>query len=324
VKRGRRRAVLALTAAGLLAPLIAAGQGYPSKPIRFLVPYPPGGGTDLVARAVAQKLQDSMGQPVVVENKPGGSEIISTEAAARSAPDGYTIALVTNAFAINAGAGRKLPFDPVADFVPVAYLVSVPFLLVVHPSVPASSVQELVALAKAQPGKLNYASLGSGSPHGLAIEWFKKLAGIDLTEVPYKGVAQAMAAGAAGEVQVLFTGLTAGLAQVKSGRLKAIAVSPAKRVAAVPELPSIAEAGYPDFDVTTWYGVVAPAGTPGSIVSKLNAEIDKTLGLPDLKERLAGIGVDPLPMSAAEFGQAMQKDLRLWSRVIKATGAKVE
>jgi tripartite-type tricarboxylate transporter receptor subunit TctC len=319
--KAARILVLALLA---VVPSVAGAQGYPSKPIRFLVPYPPGGGTDLVARAVAQKMQESMGQPVIVDNKPGASEIISTEALARSAPDGYTIGMVTNAFAINAGSGRKLPFDPAADFVPVAYLVSVPFLLVVHPSVPASSVKELVALAQAQPGKLNYASLGSGSPHGLAIEWFKKLAGVNLTEVPYKGVAQAMAAGAAGEVQVLFTGLTAGMAQVKAGRLKVLAVSPAKRVDAVPEYPSIAESGYPEFDVTTWYGVVAPAGTPPEIVAKLNAEIDKALRSPDLKERFSGIGVDPMPMSPKAFAEVMQKDLQLWSRVIKATGAKVE
>lgn len=302
----------------------ALAQGFPSGPIRLLVPYPPGGGTDIVARAVGQKMQESIGRPVLIENRPGASEIISTDALAKSAPDGQTIALVTNAFGINAGFKRKLPFDPVTDFIPVAYLVSVPFMLVVHPSVPAATVQELVALAKSQPGKLNYASLGSGSPHGLALEWFKKLAGVDIGEVPYKGVAPAMTAVSTGEVQMMFTGLTAGVAQVKAGRLKALAVSPGRRVGAVANLPTIAEAGYADFDLTTWYGVLAPAGTPPDTVTRLNAEIGKALRAPDLVARFANLGVEALAMSPKEFADVMQRDLQLWAGVIKLTGAKAE
>jgi len=304
-----------------LRPAQASGQAFPSKPIRFLVPYPPGGGTDIVARAVGQKLQESMGQPVLVENRPGASEIIGTEALARSAPDGHTIALV-GSFAINPSLFPKLPYDSERDFIPVTRLVNVPLALVAHPSVPASSVKELVQLAKSRPGKLNFAHLGAGSPHYLAMEWFKHLAGVDIVAVPYKGVAPANAAVAAGEVQIMFTGLTAGLAQVKAGRLKALAVSPAKRVGAAPELPSVAEAGYPDFDIMVWYGVVAPAGTPAETLAKLNAEIAKALGAADLKQRFAAMGIEAAPLPAGEFGRFIRSETQMWGRIIKATGAK--
>jgi tripartite-type tricarboxylate transporter receptor subunit TctC len=303
---------------------VALAQAFPSKALRMLVPYPPGGGTDIVARAIGVKLQESLGQPLVIENRPGASEIIATDALAKSALDDYTLGLVTNAFSINAGLNPKLPFDAANDFTPVGYLVSVPFMLVVHPSVPASSVSELVALAKAQPGKLNYASLGAGTPHGLAMEWFKKLAGVQIADVPYKGVAPAMTAVAAGEVQMMFTGLTAGAAQVKAGRLKALAVTPRQRVSAAPELPTIAEAGYTEFDVTTWYGVLAPAKTAPDIVAKLNAELGKALAAEDIRTRFTSVGVEPVAMSAAAFGEVIRRDMQLWAAVIRATGAKAE
>lgn len=300
----------------------ALAQTYPSKAIRILVPYPPGGGADIVARMVAQKMSESMKQPVIVDNKPGGSEIIATEATAKSAPDGYTIGLVTNALAINTAMVPKLPYNATKDFVPVAYLVNVPMVLVAHPSLPAGSIKELVALAKKEPGKLKYASLGSQGPHGLAMEYLKKTADIGIDEIPYKGVAQAMTAASTNEVQVMFSGLTAGLGQVKGGKLKALGVSTAKRVKAAPDIPSIAEGGYPEFDVTTWYGIVAPAGTPKPVVAKLNAEIQNALKAPDLQEKLLAVGVEPIAMSPEQFGEVMQKDMALWSRIVKTTGAK--
>lgn len=319
-----RSAIFAAFAAALAIATNALAQSYPAKPIRFIVPYPPGGGTDIAARAIAQKMQENIGQPIVIDNKPGASEIIGTEALAKAPADGYTMALATNAFSINVALFPKLPYDSTRDFIPLTMLVSVPFLLVVHPSVPASSVTELVALAKAQPGKLNYASLGPGSPHGLAMEWFKHLAGVNIVAVAYKGVAPAMTAVAAGEVQLMFTGFTAGMAQVKAGRLKAIAVSPAKGVAAAPDLSPVAAAGYPDFDITTWYGAFLPAGTPPDVAGRLHAEITKALNAPDVKERFSAIGVEPAPMSREAFGALIQGETRMWDRIIKATGAKPE
>jgi tripartite-type tricarboxylate transporter receptor subunit TctC len=316
------RAVVAL--ATIAASALAAAQSFPSKPIRFLVPYPPGGGTDIVARAVGVKLQEAMGQPVLVENRPGGSEIIATDLLAKAPPDGHTIGLVTNTFPINVTLMPKLPYDSARDFAAVSNLVSVPFMLVAHPAVPANSVRELVDLAKKQPGKLNYASLGSGSPHGLAMEWFKHLAGLDIVAVPYKGVAPAMTAVAAGEVPLMFTGLTAGMAQVRAGKLKAIAATPARRIAAQPDLPTIAESGYPEFDLTTWYGVMVPAATPADVVQKLNTEIVKALNAADVKQRFGAVGIDPAPSTAAEFATLVRNEIAMWARVIKATGAKAE
>ncbi len=310
--------------AGAIWPPAGLAQTYPSRPIRFFVPYPPGGGTDIVARVLAQKLQESMGQTVIVENKPGGNEIISTDTLAKSAPDGHTLALVSNAFPINVSLRPKLPFDPARDFIPLTMLVTVPFVMVVHTSVAANSVPELVKLAKSKPGQLNYAHLGSGSPHQLAMEWFKQLAGVDIVGVPYKGVAAGNAAVTAGEVQLAFTGLTAGMAQVKGGRLKALAVSPAKRVSAAPELPTVAEAGYPEFDMTTWYGSVIPAGTPPEIVARLHAELVKALNAPDVRQRFAGIGVDTAPMTPEAFASVIRAETQTWAKIIKAAGVKAD
>ena len=296
----------------------------PSRPIRFIVPYPPGGGTDIVARVIGNKLQESFGQSVLIENRPGASEIIGTELVAKATPDGYTIGLITNSLAINAGLATKLPYDSLKDLQPVTNLVNVPFMLVAHPSVPANNIRELVAYAKAQGAKLNYASLGSGTPHGLAMEWFKHLAGLSIQAVPYKGVAPAMTAVASGEVPLMMTGLTAGLAQVKAGKLKAIAATPARRVSVAPDLATIAESGYPDFDITTWYGVVLPAGARPEVVGRLSAEIGRALNAADVRERFAAVGIEPAPSTAAEFAEIIRKDMVLWGRIIKTTGAKAE
>src|SRR5690606_35517382 len=226
-----------------LASLAVCAQEFPSKPIRIVVPYPPGGGTDTAARPIAQKLSESMGQPVIVENRPGASELIGTEAVARSAPDGYTLLLTTNAFAINPSLQPKLPYDSARDFTPVTVLITTPFMLVANPQLSAKSVGELAKLAKAQPGKLNFASFGVGTPHHLAMEWLKMLAGVDIVAVTYKGVGPGLTAVMAGEVELMFTGLTAGLAQVKAGKVRALAVTTAKRAPAAPDVPTIAESG---------------------------------------------------------------------------------
>ncbi|MEO7403920.1 MAG: tripartite tricarboxylate transporter substrate binding protein [Burkholderiales bacterium] len=303
---------------------LSVAQSYPNKQIRFIVPYPPGGGTDIVARAIAAKMQESMGQPIVIDNRSGASEMIGTEALVRSAADGYTIGMVTNSIAINPAIQPRVAYDAARDLVAVSNIVNVPFMLVVHPAAPYSTVREFVAAAKAQPGKLNYASLGSGSPHSLAMEWLKTLAGIDVVAISYKGVAPAITALSAGEVPVGFSGLTAAMAQVRAGKLKAIAVTPAQRVSIMPDIPTIAESGYPEFDLMTWYGVMVPTGSPPEIIAKLNAEIAKALAAPDIKQRFAGIGIEAAPTSAAEFATRIRNELQLWARIVKLTGAKAE
>ncbi|MCX7152018.1 MAG: tripartite tricarboxylate transporter substrate binding protein [Proteobacteria bacterium] len=314
----------ALVLAAALFAGAALAQGYPAKPVRIIVPYPPGGGTDVVARAIAQKFQESTGQAMVVDNRPGASELIGTEAAAKAAPDGYTMLLTTNAYSINASLLPKLPYDSANGFIPVTLLATAPFAFVVNPQVPVKTMQELAALARAQPGRLNYASLGSGSPHQMAMEYFKKLAGIDIVGIPYKGLAPALTAGIAGEVQVVVTGLTAGLAQVRAGKLRALAVTTSKPSTAAPELPTVADSGFPGYDLYAWYGVLLPAGTPTDIVAKLNAELVKALNAPDIKERFKGVGVDTAPMTPAAFADFMREDLQLWTRIVKLVDAKPE
>ena len=299
-----------------------APSSFPNKPIRVLIPYPPGGGTDTAMRIVQPKLQEGLGQTIVIENRPGASETIGTDALAKSAPDGHTIGLVSNAFSINATLFPKLPFDVHNDFVPVTMMVVVPFVLVTYPAVPANSVQELIALAKRQPGKLNFASLGSGSPHYLAFEWFKMLAGLDIVAVPYKGLAPAMTAVTAGEVQMMLAGLTAGLPQVKAGKFKALAVSPAKRIGVLSDVPTIAEAGYPEYDVNTWYAILAPRGTPAPIVARLNAEFTKALNTQDSVTRFTAMGVEVAPSSPEALWARIRGEIDTWGRIIKATGAK--
>ena len=308
----------------LLAAGTAIAADYPSRPIRLVVPYPPGGGTDTVARPLAQKLTESVGQPIVIDNRGGASEIIGTEVVARAQPDGYTLLMTTNAFAINVALQRKLPYDPARDFASVGRLITTPFMLVAHPGLQAGSIRELIALAKAQPGKLNYASLGSGTPHHLAMEWFKVLAGVDIVAVPYKGVGPGLAAVTAGEVQLMLTGLTAGLAQVRGGKLRAIALTTAMRSSAAPDIPTIAEAGFAGYDALAWYGILAPAGTPPDVVGRINAEIAKALAAPDLRQRLANIGVDPAPGTPAELQRLIGDETALWAKIIKAAGIKAD
>ncbi len=316
-----RRAFLILALA--LAPALALAQ-YPMRAIRLVVPYPPGGGTDTVARPLAQKLTERLKHPVIVENRGGASEIIGTEIVAHAAPDGYTLLMTTNAFAINMALRRTLPYQPAKDFAPVARLITTPFMLVVHPGLKAASLSELLAAAKAEPGKLNYASIGAGTPHHLAMEWLKQLAAVDIVPVPYKGVGPGLAAVMAGEVQMMMTGLTAGLAQVKAGKLRALGVSTAARSPSVPEVPTVAESGFAGYEALAWYAILAPAATPAEVIARLNAEIGTALCAPDLRERLANIGVDAAPSTPAQLELLIDQEAKLWAKVIEVAGIKPE
>lgn len=310
--------------AGLGITLDAVAQSYPSKPIRFILPYPPAGGTDIVARPLATKMSEKLGQPVIVEYKPGASTIIGTDFVAKAPPDGYTIGLIAGSHAINPMIFPKLPYDTIKDFEMVSQLVSLPMVVVAHPSLNVKSVQELIALAKSRPGKLNYASIGSGTTHHLAMEWLKSLAGVDITHIPYRGVAPALNDLVSGQVDVMFTGISTADQFIKSGKLIALAVSSTKRHPSFPNIPSVAESGLPQFDLTTWYAVAAPAGTPRDIVARLNREIAAALDQPDVKERLATLGAVGTPSSPEETSSFLAREVQKWSRIIKLTGAKLE
>jgi len=320
---------IATVAAYVAAAIVAGGvataqQAWPTKPIRWLVPYPPGGGTDIVARALSPRMQEALGQTLVIENRPGASEVIATDLLAKAEPDGYTIGLATQSLPINAGLRTDLPFDVDKDFQPVSVLVHVPFVMVVNPAVPVGTVQELVALAKKEPGKLNFAHIGTGTPHFLAMEWFKLTAGVDIVGIPYKGVAPGMAAVASGEAQLSLTGLTAGMAQVKAGKLKALAVATAQRNPAAPDLPTVAESGYPDFSFDTWYGLFLPAKTPRVIVDRFNAAVRHANGSAEVKERFAAAGIEPASSTPEELGALVQREKALWGRIIKTANVKAD
>ena len=303
----------------------AAAQGYPSKPIRFVVPYPAGGPLDTVARLVGQKVSESVKQPVIVDNKPGAGGNIGADAVAKSAPDGYTILMGAVAtHAINPALYASIPYDPVRDFEPVTQLASTPNVLIVNPSVPASNVREFIAYAKANPGKLNFGSGSTGSAGHLAGELFKTLAGIDMTHVPYKGAAPAMQDLIGGRVQLMFDNFASASTQVKAGKVKALAVTTARRSALAPELPTVAESGLAGFDINTWFGIFAPAGTPREAIDRLHAEFTRALALPDVRERLVNLGAEPVGNKPAEFAAYIRAEAEKYARVIKASGAKAD
>lgn len=301
----------------------AAAQGYPNRPIRLIVPYPPGGNTDVVARLISTHMSQKLGQPIVVDNKPGGSTIIGTDLLSKAAPDGYTIGLITDSLAINPMFFDKLPYDSVKDFEMVSQLVSVPLVLLARSSLNIRNVQELIALGKAQPGKLNYASIGEGSPHHLLMEWLKAMTGIQMTHIPYRGVAQALTDVAGGQVDLMISG-TATISQfLKSGKLVALGVTGAKREASLPDVPTIAEQGLPQFELTTLgFAIAAPAGTPRAVVARLNQEIASALAVPEVKERLEGLGTVGTHTSLTEAGTIIDRVVAQWSRIIKASGVK--
>jgi tripartite-type tricarboxylate transporter receptor subunit TctC len=297
----------------------AVAQTYPAKPIRFIV----GPGPDALARVIGQQITLAWGQPVIIDQRGGGGGTISAEAVAKAAPDGYTLLLATGTHTINPSL-YKVSYDMVRDFAPVTLLASTPFILTVHPSVPANSVGELIALAKSKPGALNYGSGGSGTPPHLATELFKTLSGVNIVHVPYKTVAAAVTDLIAGQLQVMFTVGPAGLPQIRAGRIRGLAVSTAKRSAFAPELPTVAEAGLPGFEVFGWNGLLAPAGTPKPVIAKLHDEIVKALKLQQVEERIATFGFEPVGNTPDEFAGFIKADIAQWARVAKESGARVD
>jgi tripartite-type tricarboxylate transporter receptor subunit TctC len=303
----------------------APAQTYPDKPIRLVVPFPAGGTTDILARAVGQKLGEHLGQQVVVDNKPGAGGNIGSDIVAKSAPDGYTLVMGTvGTHAINASLYKKMPYDHIKDFVPVSLVALVPNILVVHPSVPANSVKELIAYAKANPGKLNFASSGNGTSIHLSGELFKTTAGVEMTHVPYKGSAPAVTDLLGGQVQLMFDNMPSALPHVKAGKLKALGVTTAKRFPAAPDIPAIAEAGVPGYEASSWFGVLAPAGTPKEIVNKLSSEIAKILQTPEIKERLLSQGAEPVGNTPDQFAAFIKAETAKWAKVVKESGATVD
>ena len=324
----KRSPLAARLAAWLLAALVPtaalAQEPYPAKPIRFLVPFPPGGAADTFARVASQKLNESWKQPVIVENRPGAGGIIATEAAARSPADGYTFLFVTVGHAVNPSIYAKLPYNTEADFAPVAWVASVPNLLVVNPSVPAKSVAELIALAKAKPGYLTYASSGTATTSHLAAALFTSMARVEMLHVPYKGAAPAVSDLIAGQVQVMLDPVVSSGPHVKSGKLRALAVTTAKRSPLVPDLPTLAEAGVPGYEFSAWFVMLAPAKTPSDIVEKVNKEVARTLTAPDVKERYAALGAEAGSGSPAEVGAFLKSETQRWAKVVKDANIRVE
>ncbi len=301
---------------------IAFGQPYPSKPIRMIVPYAPGGGTDNLARILGKKMSEVFGQSVVVDNRSGAGGIIGTELAAGAAADGYTLLLTSSAFTIFPAVYGKTPYDAMKDFAPVTLLTAQPYLMVVHPSVPASSVRDFIALAKSRPGQLNYGSGGNGTAPHLAGELLKSLSGIDLVHVPYKGGGPALLAVVSGEVALLFSSLPTTLPQAHAGKLKMLAISSAKRSAAAPSVPTLAESGVSNFEVINWYGLLAPARTPQRIVDKLHDTAVRLLRAPDMQARLASDGMDAVGETPEHFREYLKMEIVKWERVGRAAGLR--
>jgi tripartite-type tricarboxylate transporter receptor subunit TctC len=326
MKKSRFTAAAALLAAFVFAiPGAAFAQAWPAKPIKIIVPYPPGGTSDILARSVGQKLTESLGQPVVVENKPGATGNIGADFVAKSPPDGYTVLLADiGSLAIAPSVSAALPFDPVKDFAPVVMVAYSPHVLAVHPSVPAANVRELVALLKGKPDSLNFAISGVGGANHLAGIDFAMRSGVKWTYIPYKGGSQAITDVMAGHAQVLFNGMLATYPSVKDGKLKAIAVSSAKRFSGAPDIPTVAESGYPGFETGSWQGIVAPAGTPPEVVRKLHAAVTAVLASPEMAEKLATSGAEVRPQSPEQFGAFIRDEKSRWAKVVKDSGAKFE
>ena len=320
---------------GLLAALCAAtaplpaasqtpAQKYPDKPIRFIVPFPPGGGNDILARLLAPKMSESLGQPVVIDNRPGAGGNIGTDLAAKAAPDGYTIVIASNQVTMNPALYAKLPFDIEKDFAPIALAASVPMVLAVNPSVPANTVRELIALAKADPGKFNYSTPGNGTPQHIAFEVFNHTAGIKIAHVPYKGTGPAIADVIGGQVQATFGTLASLEQHVKAGKLRALAVATPKRSQTMASVPTMVEAGVPGYDVSLWYSILAPAGTPAPIVARLSTEIARALAAPEVRERLITQGFEITYLNAEQMNDLMKRDIARWSKALKDVGIKLD
>lgn len=309
----------------LFADPAAQAQAYPAKPVRLIVPFAPGGTTDVLARLVAQRLAESMGQQFIIENKPGAGGNIGTEIAVKSPPDGYTLVMsFDGTMAINPNTYAKMPFDPQKDLVAVANVAQVPLLIVVHPGVAAKNIAEFVALAKASPGRINYSSAGHGSTGHLTGELFRSRAGIQIVHVSYKGGGQAVQDLLGGQIQMLVTALPTVEGHLKGGKLRALAFTSAKRVPGAPDVPTLAESGYPGMEVLSWYGILAPAGTPPEVVRRLNAEINRVLQAPDVRERLTALGTEPTGGSPEQFAQVIRADTARWAKVVGDAGIRIE
>jgi tripartite-type tricarboxylate transporter receptor subunit TctC len=303
----------------------AAAQTWPDKPVHLIVPFSAGSAVDTLARIPGQKLAELWGQPVVVDNRTGANTIIGTEAAAKAAPDGYTLLLTNDAaLATNPALYPKLPYAPLRDFAPITLGASIPVVLVAHASEPYGTVKELIAYAKANPGKLHYASGGNGSAQHVPMEMFKQIAGIDLVHVPYKGLGPAFNDVISGQIPIMFAGLSNTPAQIKAGRIRALAIGSAKRSSAMPDLPTMQEAGVPGFDYSAWAGVLAPAGTPAAIIQKVNADWAKTVAMPEVRDKLVALGFDLTPTTPEEFGEMIRREMAKVAKVVKDAHIRVD
>jgi tripartite-type tricarboxylate transporter receptor subunit TctC len=318
-----RTVIAGLVLAIGMAPALA--QNYPNKPIRIIIAQAPGSATDVISRVVGNRLSEALGQPIVVEARPGAGGAVGTEAAARSAPDGYTLFMGNNStHGSNPAVYPKLPYDAVNDFAPISFVASVPYVLVVEPALPVASVQELIAFAKARPGKINYASAGNGSTHQFCAELLKSTAGIDVVHIPYKGSPPGIAAVLAGEVSMMFANLTDIGSQIRSGRVKPLAVTTLKRAELLPGVPTMVEAGVPDFEITSWFGLLAPAGTPAPVVARLNAEMVKVLAREDVKSTLGAQGLSVASSSPEQFAAHIKSEIARFTRIARTAGIKAE
>lgn len=315
---------LCLFAAMAAASLCAHADTYPTKPVRLVVPFPPGGPTDVLARIVAPKLGERLGQTIVIDNKPGASGMVGADVVAKAAPDGHTLLVNASIHIINPSLYPKQPYDAVADFAPISNLADVPLVLIVNPKVPARSVKELVALAKSSKTPLAFASAGNATSQHLSGEAFKLAAGVDLLHVPYKGSAPALTDLVSGHVQLMFDSMPSSMPFIKSGAVRALAVTTARRSAALPDVPTMADAGYPALDISTWYGVWAPAGTPAPIVQRLSTEIAAIVRQPDMRAQFEKLGAEPVGNTPAEFAAFAKAELSKWASIVKASGAKVD
>ena len=318
----RRFAAACAALAALALPAGAFAQAYPGKSVKIIVPFAPGGPADIYARVLGEKLQGALGQSFVVENRPGGGAIVGTDAVAKSAPDGYTLLMMSNTHTVNESLFREKPYQLLRDLVPVAPVNYSDLVMVVHPSVPVSTLAEFIALAKAKPGSLNYASSGPGTPYHMAGELFKAMAGVDVVHVPYKGSSGARTDILGGQVHMMFDAITTMAPNVRAGKLKALGTSGKARSTVLPEVPTVSEAGVPGYDAVIWLGIMAPAGTPKPIIDRLNAEITRATAAAELKEAWAKQGAVAMSMSPEEFARFMRDDIEKWSRIVRISGAK--
>ncbi len=305
-------------------PASAAAESWPARTITLIVPFPAGGTTDIVARSLGQKLSDALHQPVVIDNRGGGGGTLGAAVAAKAAPDGYTFFISTIAHAIATSLYKQLPYDFEKDFIPITVIASVPNIVIVHPSVPVNSVKELIDYAKANPGKLNYGSAGNGSTEHLSAELFKSMAGVQMTHVPYKGGAPMMTDLLGGQIQIAIETSGSALPHVRGGKVRALAVTTATRSPALPDVPTVSEAGLVGYEMTTWYGILAPKGTPKEIVAKINQEVRAILKSPEMKKRLDEIGAEPGGISPDQFAAFIKSEIAKWAKLVKQTGATVD